>query len=825
MPSRIKIGSGIGTAGRGSIKIRGFAELFSDLPASAQDSLEGAFSDAEILFDAYQLPTPQRVTRRKISGAVDVPVPVAESSIIGGSVRWPRLKDPRVIMYDVQESDNNIFSSPTETQVIEPFFAKENIITRKFIRVRAVLFGGITGNWSSTVILDPTITAPTAESHGFYLGYYSTAWPDVRPSSIFGANKGPDFYNIWTQDFYQNRFIGGRMVFGYLSNRLKKTRESNVLPWDKVRFLVNGLNIQENEYAHWTTDQFYHPSNSFYAKGGYTASFGPYFCVYPPTSVASGPNSAHTASNFYGEAGEVNFYGVLEGAIGPPWNRVRKIRFPTRVDQGDPTLISQFKGGLEEVAEETYANDLSRQQATTFLKCTDFKFNVPDNTNITGVELQVKRRSLNVDIDVIGDDLGLGPNLHNVLTNAENVDSNDVVFVEKEDIDALNRVFPRSIDFNGNNGATGERLQGPRRVDSDAEEIDITTGDLTLSLWAMPQIGSQFDTNFKLLFNYGFTGATSGWNVILQTLANPTKNLRLNISSGPGPAVREVVYNNPTALEQNVLNHITITYSSSTNVLTLYKNGVAKTPDAVLSAGNPDLTNVTSNTADVLIGGFEGAIPSLDTSWDGIIGQIGMWDTILSEDEIIEIVEAGYEIDLRFPKGSYQSHSNLRHYWLHLFDPPDIRDSEIFLVDKDGDIRSDADNKAIKTESWPKLAAFNADGTSDGIPHDHPIGIGYQIYGGSSDTWGLNLTDGDVNDKDFGVAISAKNQEGRTIGTAVVDNVRMAVYWNDFYRNNVRVQMQAAGLNNFYLEREVFGAIINSIEVGEKLFDPGVSDC
>ena len=96
-------GQGLGAGTR--ISMRGFSQLLSDLPREVQQKLQDAFVEAEDLVDFHSLSVPQRVTRRRLSGSLESPVVTGTSSILGGSIKWPRLKDPRIIMYEIQIDD------------------------------------------------------------------------------------------------------------------------------------------------------------------------------------------------------------------------------------------------------------------------------------------------------------------------------------------------------------------------------------------------------------------------------------------------------------------------------------------------------------------------------------------------------------------------------------------------------------------------------------------------------------------------------------------------------------------------------------------------
>src|SRR5574343_1720751 len=85
------------------------------------------------------------------------------------------------------------------------------------------------------------------------------------------------------------------------------------------------------------------------------------------------------------------------------------------------------------------------------------------------------------------------------------------------------------------------------------------------------------------------------------------------------------------------------------------------------------------------------------------------------------------------------------------------QDSEVKIIKADGTIGTT--NRADTTTKW---------GTSDA----------YATHGSNSDLWGETWTSADINDADFGVAISAKivvpNKANNTI---YIDHIRITVYY------------------------------------------------
>jgi hypothetical protein len=160
------------------------------------------------------------------------------------------------------------------------------------------------------------------------------------------------------------------------------------------------------------------------------------------------------------------------------------------------------------------------------------------------------------------------------------------------------------------------------------------------------------------------------------------------------------------------------------------------------------------------------------------------------------------------------------HYWFVYPEDNYIEDYEVYIVDKEGDIRTDLTNQANSDERWPNLEAFYVEAEM-GIPHDNVAGLGYQEYGGLTDTWGDNFYADDVNSTNFGVAFRAWNKPGLYwSANAYVDHIKMAVYYSDpAAKDWINCKVEAEAANFFYIQREVWGGLFNAIEVGEDIGD------
>lgn len=75
------------------------------------------------------------------------------------------------------------------------------------------------------------------------------------------------------------------------------------------------------------------------------------------------------------------------------------------------------------------------------------------------------------------------------------------------------------------------------------------------------------------------------------------------------------------------------------------------------------------------------------------------------------------------------------------------------------------------------VKAGTISGTNKATATVYPLGDTYEDHGSNSDLWGLTWTDSDINDTNFGVALTIQNNPFKG-GTYVdVDHIRITVYY------------------------------------------------
>lgn len=788
-------GRGVGATTR--VPLRGFAKIFSKLPTSVRSIIERSFEEAENLMDFHSRSVPNRQNRRRISGLVAVPVVTGINSIFGGAIRWERAEDPRITMYDVQIDTVNVFPNPTTLQVLEPFFSIEGLTSTRFLRVRAIRFDGRTGNWSNTVQITPAQEeAPAVFSCLFYQAYDDDPEPNIENVVPFGGERIPKFYELFDCTFPVGRDTGGMAVFGYISNRLREGRNSNIKPWDRVRFTVNGETITENYFCHWTDSSVIdsdtrgiNPNTgdplSFYAKGGYTAAFGPYTVLYPQSSRSRGHLDPKLAQS--------------DSGAGVAWQHARSIMRPSTWARTPLSGALLTTGQRMEESQVTLGGGAS----SNYLRAGDFGFQIPQESTIQGIQLKVKRRQANLSPANDFDDLSTV-----VASSALHHLSNHLIDITRADDIKQDDEFVY-VDFDGSEALASATLDNSAPATAAPIGFNVNNNrQITISQWV--NLSSLPGGTGGHLFQIRRSGGAGGWDVRL--LLSTNNQLFWDVFDSAGGSIRKR-YDNFFTLNQWV--HIAATFDGSivgggtTANLHLYKNGTLQTADSAVDT-NPVLFGDQGQDKCVNIGAQVDSVGSLSSGLDGLISQTGVWDEVIGVNEIQEINDVGNAADLRIDFGDYISSGNLMHYWLIFPGPTDVKDESVALIDSKGLIRTDQADRP-EGESWPKLTNF----TGGGIPHDSVEGMGYQEYGDENDLWNGSWTPSDVNSFYFGCAIKCKNNALSFTGPAFIDHIIAKIwYTGGFYSNEVNLKVFGEAANQFYIEREVYGAVMNAVEVG-----------
>jgi len=830
--------------------VRGLTGLFRELDPQTKTLFDSAFADAENLIDFHSRSVPERQRRRRISGLVKTIVLRAESNLLGGFLSWDRLDDQRISFYEAQVSNDNIFSDPETITTLDTFIALENLRSIKYARVRGVRGNkGEAGLWSNTVTITPRVSAPTVYSLDFYQRY-SGAEPFLLKKLRYSGGlshldwEHPQFYTVLDGEFYADRLVGGLLAWGAIMSRFKKYAEGGRTAWDRVRFRVGGitrmdgyfpLSVNYPDITNFNKNDFHDTTGAlmtFYMQEGYTASFGPYAVNLPNTLAGYGPNDPRSIVTL--DTPDGAFY----------WEDVNNAQ---RASRWDEAQCSRYNDTLPH--HEAHSDSLTEGGTTDWIIFRDYRMNVPTNAVVAGIQVDLKRRQPNNFSDEIGANFGvtrpdraLGHDLcqeYRLTGSSPQLTQGSIL----NDVD-----FGRYIDLTA--GITGTGAFAAGRLLHDITGIpDNSLASLLPAnetrLWTGNKV--TFSAWFRLPTPLSIYGAGSRDSYVFapESFSSvPFRGARMFVThDATTNAITSYTFRwehgsflnyNLTATGNlrnvNRWHLFTVTYDQTNGTngdLKVYIDGIERAGTLTSSSFNKNLF-VGNARWQLSLGGFTsiGKISIMS------MAHYAIWDKVLAAKEILELYNASGRVDFRHDFGDYRSAGQLCHYFFSFPDQADIRDFDVRLVDDTGAIRTDLDQKAITTETWPQLGRFFYHefrqygflplGISDqGIPHDNHAAIGYQKYGGELDTWGGSWTPTQVNGFYFGFALRAKNEISLGFrGNAFIDHAKMTVYTVPRLDRTVQLSVEVAVSNQFYQEREIFGGLMNLIELGEKLAGP-----
>lgn len=835
------------TSGGPKVPVRALTSLFRELDPQTKNILNSAFADAENLIDFHSESVPERQNRRRISGLIKTINLTGEGNLLGGFVKWERLDDPRISFYELEISDDSVFSNPDRLTSLDTFFSLENIRTVKFVRVRGVRPNGETGLWSNFVRISPHVSAPTVATVDFYQRYTNSAEPGIIKEFRYSRGNSKthaDFYTVLSADFYADRLFGGLTAWGYITSRLRKYRDGGFIPWDRVRFRVDGIARMDGYFPHWVNspearpDAFclndFHATTgakmTFYMQGGYTASFGPYAVSLPNTLAGEGPNDPYSVVNMDTLDGAFYWYDPMNAARASTLQEAQLLGFNDTVPR-----------------HEAHADQLIEGGRTDWLIFRDFRFDIPNDRAILGIEAKIKRRQPNIVNNRVGVNFGvkrpdraLGHDLvQEHFLSTVRLQPNHIF----EDVN-----FGRGIDLTCNTTGTsafgvGRLLHDVSGIPDDGTRTNTATKLFTgprhtISVWfRIPTPLSAYHTGIRETYMavpeaIGDGLAAAGMrmfvntNATTNTISNYTVRFEANV-------FKQLVVTPTTPLARvNEWHHYVYTWDSTvgpTGQIRIFLDGAERATTETTNF----VSNVTKNLFTgnrnwfLALGGFNSLVTKLSIA---SMAHYAIWDKILTAQEIRELYEAKGRVDYRKNFGDYASAAELCHYFFVFPERTDVRDLQVCLVDEDGDVRTDLDNKALTDESWPQLGDFFYTdlrqhtflplAVSDGPTHDNHLAIGYQNYGGEFDTWGTSWTPAQINSFYFGVAIRATNEVSLGYrGDAFVDHAKVTVFTQPRFDRTVNLRVEVAAVNQFYFEREIFGGLMNLLEIGERLVE------
>jgi hypothetical protein len=343
-----------------------------------------------------------------------------------------------------------------------------------------------------------------------------------------------------------------------------------------------------------------------------------------------------------------------------------------------------------------------------------------------------------------------------------------------------NQGMPTNLLVNRNNYQSGNpTVFNTKQVDFDGTDDYLETNksdflgtsDFTISGWIKPEditnnylLGQSEDTNNR-------------WYVRI------TSSSYLQFYSKSGGVEQVTVASGGTTISNNEWVHFVITADRGANTI-VYVNGIANNTSTNAN------TSTLSNTGTFRIGSYQFA----NAYWNGQISQIGIWNEVLTADEVSSLYNHGLPIDLTTNQATYESSSNLVGYWRMgsgtLDTYPLIADQTNATLGSElvtnGDFATDSDwNKGTGWTISNNKANFNTTSNST-IDQDLSITSGktYRIQiTGEITSGGLKLSAASGLGNDYSIALpldtyythdgGTNDIQIRTIGASVgyLDNV------------------------------------------------------
>ena len=175
-----------------------------------------------------------------------------------------------------------------------------------------------------------------------------------------------------------------------------------------------------------------------------------------------------------------------------------------------------------------------------------------------------------------------------------------------------------------NNGADFEDAGSPKYFtisDGAQSGLDIT-GDFTISLWVNPE---SCTANHPMVAKHSI-GSDTGY-AIYYVNQSGTPKLRMTISNGPTAYESQYVTQN---LGAGTFKHVVATFNLSTKVGQFFVNGasVGSTAAFTVTGGAVNANSASFNVGRIDPGG------GVDGYFDGVLDEIGIWNRVLTNDEI-----------------------------------------------------------------------------------------------------------------------------------------------------------------------------------------------
>ncbi len=142
-----------------------------------------------------------------------------------------------------------------------------------------------------------------------------------------------------------------------------------------------------------------------------------------------------------------------------------------------------------------------------------------------------------------------------------------------------------------------------------------------------------------------------------------TAELRVLIRDVDGQVIKHLGWGD--WFQQDSWTHTTIQWNGSE--LSTRKDSLVTNSGVVFTDSSGNMSDIPAR--EFFYGGTRnGTLPT----FSGIVGHLGIWESILGDDELSVVFSGGLDMDLTTSSGSYVSQGNLRHYLKPGGDPSNI---------------------------------------------------------------------------------------------------------------------------------------------------------
>jgi hypothetical protein len=200
-------------------------------------------------------------------------------------------------------------------------------------------------------------------------------------------------------------------------------------------------------------------------------------------------------------------------------------------------------------------------------------------------------------------------------------------------VGGFNGVESGGVEF-GVEGATAETGDATRFANGVIDVLyaeDLNPTSFTVTIWARPEGGSGHRSPFTSRYDGIVAGGGNLDGYILYE--EPGNTWQFWTGDGESAADGWDSLQGPP-VEEGEWQHMAVTYDEETSTKTLYVNG-----ELVAETSDQSYAQVTDETRNLHIGG--GGDLGTEFRWSGDLDDLGIWDEVLTEDDIALIMDEG----------------------------------------------------------------------------------------------------------------------------------------------------------------------------------------